>query len=299
MSKRLKFESVNYERNHNSRHSSICEKKSNKLEEIYCADFHNHAVSRDCYLNHNNTSSDLMRLNRAIAATGLCSRRKADELILAGKVSVNGKIVVNPGTRVVPTDQLFVGRTKLNQPPAPTYVMLNKPIHTVCTMHDPEGRRTVIDLLPEELRAKRLFPVGRLDYFSEGLLLLTNDGELAQRLAHPRHQHVKLYEVLVREPVSAKMLQIMRSGMSFDAKTRLMPVKATASARADGHTLLSLELRQGINRQIRRMCKAFNLTILRLVRVAQSSLQLGDLPSGQWRFLTEAEILKLRGAADS
>ena len=237
-----------------------------------------------------------MRLNKAIAATGLCSRRKADELILAGRVSVDGKPEPNPGRQVLPFESIAVDGRILSAPQAYTYLMLNKPVHVVCTVSDPEGRPTVLDCLTPEYTALRLYPVGRLDYFSEGLLLLTNDGQLAQRLTHPRHHQPKTYEVLVRGTAPEAALKTMRRGMRLSEGEDIMSVDVTAQP-VGGNTLLQMVLRQGLNRQIRRMCRDLGLTILRLCRVAQGALRLGDLPSGKTRPLTDAESARLRESA--
>ena len=241
-----------------------------------------------------------IRLNKALAAAGLCSRRAADELIRAGSVSVNGVTTTELGTRVDPaTDSVAVdGRTvrlATAQTASHTYVMLYKPVQVVSTASDPQKRPTVLDILPPEYRAKRLYPVGRLDYFSEGLLLLTDDGELTNRLTHPRYHLPKMYEVSLRERPSEAMLETMRRGMTLAEGERLAPVEASRKTE-DGRTLL-LTLRQGINRQIRRMCRDLNLTILRLCRVAVGPLRLGDLPKGRCRPLTESEAAALKKAA--
>lgn len=238
-----------------------------------------------------------MRINQAIAASGLCSRRRADELIAQGRVKVNGELLGNPGLRVTQTDVIEVDGRRLERSEN-IYLMLHKPIMTVCTARDPQGRQTVLDLLPPDIRPSRVFPVGRLDYFSEGLLVLTNDGALAQRLAHPRHEKRKLYEVLIRGPVSKAQVQRMQSGMTLKDGTRLPPVRAHAKKTGD-NTLLELELRQGINRQIRRMCADLELVILKLRRVALGSLRLGDLPSGKWRRLTAKEVAALQDDSKS
>lgn len=175
--------------------------------------------------------------------------------------------------------------------------MLHKPVQVVSTAADPEGRPTVLSLLPGEYADTRLFPVGRLDYFSEGLILLTNDGQLSQRLMHPRHHLPKCYEVIVRHVVTQKALQTMRSGMRLAEGEVLRPVEVTARSMASGCTLLRMVLRQGVNRQIRRMCRDLNLTILRLRRVAIGPLQLGDLPPGRCRPLRKEELAALRQAA--
>ena len=174
--------------------------------------------------------------------------------------------------------------------------MLNKPVQVVCTVSDPEGRPTVLGCLPQSYKGLRLYPVGRLDYFSEGLLLLTNDGQLAQRLTHPRHHQPKTYEVLVRGTVPEAALKTMRRGMRLAEGEDLLPVDVTAQPAA-GNTMLQMVLRQGFNRQIRRMCRDLGLTVLRLCRVAQGALYIGNLASGKVRPLTDAEIAKLRESA--
>lgn len=236
---------------------------------------------------------DRMRLNKAIAASGLCSRRKADELILSGRVTVNGIAEPNPARQVSPEDALGVDGRPLTGAQDFYYLMLNKPVQVVCTVNDPEGRPTVMDYLPKNMRALRLYPVGRLDYFSEGLLLLTNDGQLAQRLTHPSHHQPKTYEVLVRGAVSDASLAAMRHGMRLAEGEDLMPVEVEASF-TKGRTLLRMVLHQGLNRQIRRMCRDLGLTILYLKRVSQGPIELGGLASGRARQLTAAEIKVLK-----
>ncbi len=235
-----------------------------------------------------------VRLNKAIAAAGLCSRRKADELILAGQVRINGTLEENPARRVLPGDRIAVNDRELAAAQEYYYLLLHKPVQTVCTVNDPEGRPTVMAYLPPEVRHLRLYPVGRLDYFSEGLLLLTNDGELAQRLTHPRHHQPKTYEVLIRGSVPETALAVMRRGMRLDEGQALLPVDVEAKTAENGNTLLRMVLRQGVNRQIRRMCRDLGLTILRLRRVAQGPLALGNLKPGAARALTTGEVADLR-----
>ena len=235
-----------------------------------------------------------VRLNKAIAAAGLCSRRKADELILAGKVLVNGVLEANPARHVLQDDRIAVNNRELTATQEYCYLLLHKPVQTVCTGSDPEGRPTVMEYLPAGLRHLRLYPVGRLDYFSEGLLLLTNDGELAQRLTHPRYHQPKVYEVLVRGPVPETALTAMRQGMRLAEGQELLPVDVERKTANSGNTLLRMVLRQGVNRQIRRMCRDLGLTILRLRRVAQGQLDLGELKSGQVRQLTAQEVAALK-----
>ena len=175
------------------------------------------------------------------------------------------------------------------------YLILNKPIHTVTTVYDPEGRTTVIDLLPEKYRKIRLFPVGRLDYFSEGLLILTNDGELTNMLIHPRFHLPKVYHVSVRGQVTQEQLDIMQGGMTLQDGEVLAPMLVHALPH-DNYTTLSITLYQGINRQIRRVCDELGLTILKLVRIAEGPLRLGNLSTGEVRSMSEEEVLKLKAA---
>lgn len=240
-----------------------------------------------------------VRLNKYLAEAGLASRRGADALIQSGRVRVNGLVQREPGIRIIPGQDtvLFDGfPVSSGRDAGPVYVMLHKPVHTVTTASDPQGRKTVLDLLPDELRAKRLFPVGRLDYMSEGLLLLTNDGEVTLRLTHPSYEHPKKYEVLVREAVPEKSLGVMRQGMRLREGERLAPVQVEATLDTGGATLLRMTLRQGVNRQIRRMCRDLGLTILRLRRVELGPLRLGGLASGKWRALTDSETTNLKSS---
>ena len=235
-----------------------------------------------------------VRLNKAIAAAGLCSRRKADELILAGQVRINGTLEENPARRVLPDDRIAVNDRELAAVQEYYYLLLHKPVQTVCTVKDPEGRPTVMAYLPPEVRHLRLYPVGRLDYFSEGLLLRTNDGERAQRVTLPGHHLPKTYEVLIRGSVPETALAVMRRGMRLDEGQALLPVDVEAKTAENGNTLLRMVLRQGVNRQIRRMCRDLGLTILRLRRVAQGPLALGNLKPGAARALTTGEVADLR-----
>lgn len=252
-----------------------------------------------------------VRLNKALADAGLCSRRKADELIFSGAVRVNGHPADSPGLRVRPgRDTVEVeGRAVAlrgaeGERPEPCWLMLHKPVGVVATVRDPEGRRTVLDLVPVPWRQRRLYPVGRLDFFSEGLLLLTDDGELAHRLTHPRWHLPRVYEVRVRPESGASVpesaLNSMRRGMTLAEGERLAPVDVAVVADSrpgrESGVLLRLTLRQGLNRQIRRMCRDLGLTVLRLRRVAQGPLSLGALPAGSVRSLSGDEVTALRRA---
>lgn len=243
-----------------------------------------------------------IRLNKALADAGICSRRKADELIFAGFVIVNGVKAESPAMRIDPEQDEVIcqGKKVVFSPKKKTCIlMLHKPISVVSTVKDPEGRRTVIDFLPPAYRGRRIYPVGRLDFFSEGLLLLTDDGELANRLMHPRWHMPRIYHVKVRLPHNGynlqKTLDSMQKGMTLKEGDELAPVKVEMLTKQKNLELwLAFTLSQGINRQIRRMCRDTGLTILTLRRVQQGPLMLGDLPKGQVRELTEEEITLLR-----
>lgn len=253
----------------------------------------------------------LVRINKALADAGVCSRRKAEELIVQGLVRVNGALVTNLAHKVnMTSDSITVDNKPVTAATARTYLMMHKPTCIVCTVKDPEGRRTIMDALPERWRKIRLFPVGRLDFYSEGLLVLTDDGPLAQILAHPRHHLAKTYAVLVRGVVPPAALETMRCGMTLAEGETLAPVDVqtlspsawkwgTAGKTTQAkNTVLRMVLRQGVNRQIRRMCRDLDLTILRLIRVRQGPLELGDLPIGEVRPLVESELTALRKSAE-
>lgn len=252
----------------------------------------------------------LVRINKALADAGVCSRRKAEELILQGLVRVNGEPVTNLGRKVnMAADTITVDGKPVAAAATRTYLLMHKPVRVMCTVKDPQGRPTIMDILPQRWRSVRLFPVGRLDFFSEGLLILTDDGPLAQLLAHPRHHLPKTYEVLVRGAVPVAALETMRRGMTLAEGEKLAPVEVQAlpssawSWDKTPHardTVLRMVLHQGVNRQIRRMCRDLNLTILRLIRVSQGPLQLGTLSAGGLRPLTDSELAILtRPALDA
>lgn len=238
-----------------------------------------------------------LRLNKAIAHSGVASRRAADAMIQEGRVTVNGIVVTEPGTRVDPvSDTVTVDGTSLSFGTMAnhTYLLCNKPVQVVSTARDPQGRETIIDILPSQYAARRLYPVGRLDYFSEGLLLLTDDGELTLRLTHPRYHLPKTYLVTVRENPSRTMLETMRNGMTLAEGERLAPVGV--SLREGKENVLEMTLNQGVNRQIRRMCRDLGLTVLRLVRMSTGPVHLGELEPGDVRELTSEELAALKKA---
>lgn len=238
-----------------------------------------------------------LRINKALAFAGICSRRAADDLIAQGVVFVNGKKVEEPGVKIIPvSDVLEVNAERVmfdTEKAEPLYVLLHKPVQTVCTANDPEGRPTVLDILPQDFKEKRIFPVGRLDFFSTGLLLLTNDGELTHRLTHPKWHQNKVYRVRVRGDVSEQVLDTFRKGMTLEEGEKLAPVECKILAHDEGNTRVEMVLTQGINRQIRRMFRDVGMTILNLHRVKLGPIDLGELAKGESRELTQEELALL------
>lgn len=241
--------------------------------------------------------SDTLRLNKFIAQCGVASRRGADDMVFAGRVTVNGEPADSPGLQVDPARDEVAVDGKVIGRKADTgdlTLMLHKPVETVTTAKDPQGRKTVLDLLPPEIRRKRPFPVGRLDFFSEGLLLLTTDGDLCYRLTHPKYHLPKVYVVTIRGSVPQRAVQTMRQGMTLREGDKLAPAAVRVKKPVAGTQQLEITLIQGVNRQIRRMCEELGLTILRLARVRQGPISLGDLKRGAWRELTAEETAALK-----
>lgn len=240
-----------------------------------------------------------IRLNKFIAQCGITSRRGADELVFGGRVTVNGDIADSPGIKVTPSkDTVTVDGKAIALPgnEENVTILLHKPVEIVTTAKDPQGRKTVLDLLPKDIRKLRPFSVGRLDYYSEGLLLLTTDGDLCYRLTHPKYHLPKVYSVTIRGTVPDKAVQAMRSGMTLAEGDKLAPAKVHLKKPVAGTQQIEITLIQGINRQIRRMCAELGLTILRLKRVSQGPIHLGKLKRGQWRELSADEVMALKKA---
>ena len=239
-----------------------------------------------------------LRINKYLAQCGVASRRGADELVQAGRVTVNGKVADQPGLKVTPgQDAVAVDGRPVALSAEPDLVLaLHKPVRVVTTLDDPQGRPTVLQLLPNDVAARRPVPVGRLDFFSEGLLLMTTDGELCHRLTHPSHHLAKVYEVEVRPAPTRQALEAMRQGMTLAEGERLAPIGVEAAPARGDRQILTMTLIQGINRQIRRMCRDLDLTILSLKRVRQGPVELGGLAPGKWRHLNAREAAALRRA---
>ena len=231
------------------------------------------------------------RLQKLIASAGLCARRTAEDWIAAGRVCVNGAVASLGDRADLETDTVTVDGAPLPGKPGAVYLMLNKPRGYVTTLSDEYGRRTAAELVAD--CGVRVYPVGRLDRDSEGLLLFTNDGELAQRLLHPRHQVDKVYLVTVRGDIRGAAERLMAI-TELDGES-IAPAQAAEVASHEGQAVLRVTIHQGKNRQVRRMCAQIGLHVVRLQRIQEDSLLLGDLPAGKWRYLTDQELQELRG----
>jgi len=231
-----------------------------------------------------------VRLAKRLAHAGLASRRAAEQIVAEGRVSVAGTVVTDPARDVAPQEEISVDGRPLGEPEPRVVYALNKPEGVVSTARDTHGRRTVTDLIETDLR---LYPVGRLDADSSGLILLTNDGELANLLTHPRYEVPKTYRVKVRGgPVSKQALRALREGVQLDDGPT-----GPARVEALGDGWLEVTIGEGRNRQVRRMCEAVDRPVLELRRVAFGELQLGELAPGEHRQLSAAETERLRRQA--
>ena len=234
------------------------------------------------------------RLHKVLSQAGIESRRAAEEMILAGRVEVNGQTCTLLGTKVDPErDAISVDGRPIPRRVRKVYLMLNKPAGFITTVSDPQNRPTVMDLVP---RNSRIYPVGRLDANSEGLILLTNDGEFANLLAHPRYSYEKEYHVAVPGVVREEDLQALREGVMIEGG-RTSPAKVRVLSSDGKTTWLSVTIHEGRNRQVRRMLHSLGYRVDRLMRVRIGPLWLGSLARGAYRHLTPAEIRKMRGSS--
>lgn len=236
-----------------------------------------------------------MRLNKYIASSGLCSRRKADELIEAGKVMVDGTVVKEFGIQVDNYNVVEVDGRRVsvsNRPPV--YIMLNKPVGYITSASDDLGRPTVFDLIGD--MEDRLFPVGRLDYNTSGLLLLTNDGEFSNLMMHPKNEIWKTYIARVKGEVGHYKLNIIRKGVIIDG-VKTAPAQAEILRHGNRSTVLEIKIREGRNRQIRKMCEAIGNPVIDLHRSAVGDLTLGHLKEGHYKKVNPADIEALKKKA--
>ena len=229
------------------------------------------------------------KLQKILSARGVASRRRAEEMILAGRVTVNGA-VAQLGDRADPEmDEIRVAGELLPSSPKYVYLMLNKPRGYVTTLSDEKGRKNAASLVTD--CGLRVYPVGRLDMDSEGLLLFTNDGEFANRLMHPKHEVEKTYHVWVAGYTPANS-EFLKQPIELDGY-RIRPPKVSVLEVRGERAILAVTIHEGRNRQVRRMCAAAGMEVTRLRRVREGSLELGKLPLGKWRYLTDEEVAKL------
>jgi 23S rRNA pseudouridine2605 synthase len=230
------------------------------------------------------------RLQKILSARGVASRRASEELIKAGRVSVNGQVAALGDSADPETDEILLDGKPLPTRQAHVYIMLHKPRGYVTTLSDEKGRQNVAQLVAD--CGTRVYPVGRLDMDSEGLLLLTNDGEFANALMHPKHEVNKVYEVWVRGHHPGAPVLLSRP-IELDGY-RIKPPQVKLLREEGNKAKYLVTIHEGRNRQVRRMCEAAGMTVNRLRRIAEGKLQLGDLPLGKWRYLTDAEIEMLK-----
>ena len=231
------------------------------------------------------------RLQKIISASGLMSRRAAEECITAGRVSVNGVTAVLGDKADPETDTILLDGKALPSSGDKIYIMLNKPKGYVTTMKDEKGRKNVTELVKE--LGSRVYPVGRLDMYSEGLLIMTNDGDFANRLMHPSHNIDKTYETWVSGEDIGFCVELLRQPMDIDGYI-ISPAEVYISELKPGGAVLMITIHEGRNRQVRKMCELCGLKVTRLRRVSEGSLELGELKTGKWRHLTQDEIDSLK-----
>ena len=230
------------------------------------------------------------RIQKILSARGLCSRRRAEELILAGRVTCNGTVAKLGDTADPELDEIKVDGKLLPSASGYVYIMLNKPRGYVTTLSDEKGRPNAAQLID---CGTRVYPVGRLDMDSEGLLLFTNDGEFANRLMHPKHEVDKTYRVLVAG-YSEEKLEKLKQPIELDGYRIRTPGIKLLRTREKGQAQLLVTIHEGRNRQVRKMCDAAGMKVLRLQRISEGNVKLGDLELGKWRYLTQEELAYLK-----
>ena len=231
-----------------------------------------------------------MRLNKYVAKSGLCSRRKADEYIAQGLVSVNGTVVIEMGFKVQLGDEVAFNGKKITQEKR-YYILLNKPKNVITTTDDPQGRRTVMDMIREK-HQERLYPVGRLDRNTTGLLLITNDGELAQKLAHPKNEVRKLYSVELDRVVTQADFEKIKEGVVLEEGKAVVDDLSYVSG--GGGKIIGVQVHIGWNRVVRRIFESLGYKVKKLDRVMYANLTKKDLPRSRWRYLSEKEVIALK-----
>lgn len=231
-----------------------------------------------------------IRLNRFIAHSGVCSRREADELISNGSISVNGKVVTDLGTKVTASDDIRFKNKRLSAEKK-VYILMNKPRGYVTTVEDPHADQTVLDLIGDAC-TERVYPVGRLDKATTGVLLLTNDGDLTGKLTHPRYKRKKIYHVFLDKAVTRNDLTLLAEGVEIDGE--IIATDAVSYADAEDKTQIGIEIHSGQNRIVRRIFEKLGYKVKKLDRVYFAGLTKKNLPRGKWRFLNDKEISMLK-----
>lgn len=237
---------------------------------------------------------EIVRLQKYIAMCGEASRRAAEQLIQEGKVSVNGEKITNQGVKVeIGADKVTISGRQIEPCKKLYYIMLNKPVGYVSTVKDQFSRPAVTDLLGDEIKA-RLFPVGRLDYDTEGLILMTNDGDFSYKITHPKHNVEKTYIAVLKGGITIGGLNKLRNGIRLSDGFVTSPAKAEIIDTPKGITAVKITIHEGKNRQVRRMFEAVGSKVAELKRISINGVELGNLPLGRWRYLTAHEISKLK-----
>lgn len=231
------------------------------------------------------------RLQKYMATCGVASRRKCEEIIQQGRVKVNGLVISELGYKVdIEKDEVLVDNSKIKKEERKVYIALNKPEGYVCTVKDEKGRQTILDLVDV---AERIYPIGRLDYDTSGLILMTNDGDVYNKIIHPREEKNKVYIALVNGNLSKENIEKFETGIDIGgyitAPARIKVIKDYSNS-----TKVEITIHEGKNRQIRRMCDALGHPVISLRRVQVGDIKLGDLPKGKWRFLDEKEIKHIK-----
>ncbi len=237
-----------------------------------------------------------MRLQKYLALCSVASRRAAESIIAEGRVTVNGVTITELGTKVKDGDEVCVDGVEQKPESKKLYIMLNKPIGYVTTVSDEKDRPTVMDLLGDV--PARVYPVGRLDFNTEGLLLLTNDGDFTYKITHPKHKLDKTYEVLVTGKAKQNAIRMMEQGLFIDGR-KTAPAKVDAEEAGKGSAILTVTIHEGRNRQVRKMCQSVGFKVLSLKRVYEGGLALGHLPLGKWRHLSPSEVSLILKNAES
>lgn len=236
---------------------------------------------------------EIVRLQKYIAMCGVASRRAAETLIAEGKVRVNGQIVRELGTKIeIGADEVAVHNKPIKATQKKYYIMLNKPSGYVSTAKDQFERPTVVDLIGEEI-SSRIFPVGRLDYETEGLLLLTNDGDFTYRVTHPKFHMDKTYIATLKGGITVRGLQQLRKGVVIDEDFKTAPAEVEIMDAVNGQTVVKITIHEGRNRQVRKMFEAVGSKVTHLQRIQIGKIELGTLPLGRWRYLTSHEVTYL------